>query len=272
MAKTYSSASARGLSLQDLAARFLLIALFIGSLLLVSFGRMDNPQAKVSSFFAPFGSFIASPIETTSGALGNFQTAWSNASNANQLAEENEILRQWKIRAEQLQAENTNLQRLMKVVPALNSTDLTARVLGSVAGPYRQQMQIAAGSNDGVEVNMAVVDSAGLVGRVISTNDSTATILELTDINSRVAVVTGKSREHAVVKGLGDGSLGLFYLPEDTTLVAGEKIYTSGDGGLMPAGTLVGMVTKITETEIMVAPAIDRSRIDYVRLLLPAKR
>lgn len=271
MAKTYSSASARGMSLQDWATRFLLIALFLGSLILVSFGRMENAQAKIASFFAPVGSFIAAPIESTATAVDNFQAAFNNATNANQLAQENETLRKWKLRAEQLQAENATLHRLMKLVPVLNNKDLTARVLGSVAGPYSHQMQIAAGAAQGVEQNMAVVDADGLVGRVISTNDNSATIMVVTDINSRVAVVTGKSREHAVVKGLGDGHLGLFYLPEDTKLVLGEKIYTSGDGGLMPAGTLIGTVTDITETETMVSPAIDRRRINFVRLLLPVQ-
>lgn len=271
MAKPHSFASTRSLSLQELATRLLLVMLFLGSLILVGLGRTENTQAKLANFFAPVGSFIASPVETSTSAMDKFHTAFTHATNAGDLAKENEILRQWKLRAEQLQAENAKLQQLMKVVPALHSKDLTVRVLGSVAGPYSHQMQIAAGSEQGVEQDMAVVDSDGLVGRIISINDLNATIMALTDINSRVAVITGKSREHAVVKGLGDGNLGLFYLPEDTKLQSGEKIYTSGDGGLMPAGILVGTVTTISETDTMVAPAIDRSRLDYVRLLLPAK-
>ncbi|MDG1286116.1 MAG: rod shape-determining protein MreC [Rickettsiales bacterium] len=273
MSKTFSHASSRAPSLQDWAGRFVFIALFFGSVLLVAIGRFEDTsmgqvQQKVSGFLAPIGSFIASPVETSLTTMTNFQTALSNATNANQLAAENVALQQWKLRAEQLQAENTALRQLMKVVPVMNTVDLTVRVLGSVAGPYSHQLQLAAGSDDGVKENMAVVDGHGLVGRVMGMTGSSSQVLTLTDINSRVAVVTGKSREHAVVKGLGEGYLGLYYLPEDTKIQLGEKLYTSGDGGLMSAGILVGAVVEITETGVTVAPIVDRARLDYVRLLI----
>ncbi len=273
MAKSYSHASSRAPSLQEWAGRLVFIALFLGSVLLVAIGRFEDTslsqvQHKVSGFFAPIGSFIASPVETSLSAVTNFQTALGNVGNANQLAAENAALQQWKLRAEQLEAENAALHQLMKVVPVMNTVDLTARVLGSVAGPYSHQLQLAAGADDNVKENMAVVDSHGLVGRVIGMTGGTSQVLAVTDINSRVAVVTGKSREHAVVKGLGEGHLGLYYLPEDTKLQAGEKLYTSGDGGLMSAGILVGTVVEVSETEVIVAPAIDRARLDYVRLLI----
>jgi len=268
MAKSSAYASGRRISLQEIAARFLLVFLFVGALLLAVIGRMDNAQAKLGGFFAPIGSFLSSPIESTTGGIGEVHQAFDNAKNANQLAQENKLLREWKARAEQLQVENTTLHRLLKVAPTVQHKELTARVLGSVAGPYRHQWQIAAGSRDGVQQNMVAIDSDGLVGRVMNVNSSNSTVMAVTDINSRVAVITGKSREHAVVKGVGDNYLSLFYLPDDSQLQLGEKIYTSGDSGLMPTGILVGTVTEITKTEVKVTPAITRGRLSYVGLML----
>lgn len=273
MLKPYSTTKSRAHSWQDVAARFLFIGLFVGSLLLVAIGRFEDSslshaKQKLAGVLAPIGHFIASPVETTMRGVDNFQQAISHAQQANHLASENEILQQWKLHAEQLQAENEALRRLLKVVPVMHSADLTARVLGGAAGPYRHQLQLAAGMDDGVKESMAVVGSHGLIGRVASVSGGTSQLLALTDINSRIAVVTGKGREHAVVKGLGEEYLALHYLPEDTKIQPGEKLYTSGDGGLMPPGILVGTVAEIKEGQVIVKPAVDRTRLDFVRLLV----
>jgi len=271
MSKPYTSSHAY--AWQDWASKLLFILLFAASLVMVAVGRFENTslqraQEAATGLWAPIGHFIASPVQTTTAGLDQLRDTLHNARNAGTLAQENEILRQWKQRAEQLQAENESLRKLLKVVPATQTTDLTARVLGSIAGPYSHQLQLAAGSEEGVVPSMAVVDSDGLVGRTLSATPRTAEVLLLTDINSRVAVVTGKSHEHAVAKGQGDTLLALDYLPQDTKIEVGEKIYTSGDGALLPAGILVGTVSEITGGQAKVIPAVDTSRLDFVRLLL----
>lgn len=270
MAKPYTSAHSRTASSRDWATRGLFILLFLASLMLVAFGRSDQQAARnsVSNFFAPIGSFISSPVDTTAMMINNAEQFFMNAGNAGQIAEQNTVLKQWKLQAEQLAAENAQLKALLNVVAPAATKDLTTRVLGSVAGPYRHNYHIAAGTDHGVDTKMAVINEKGLVGRVVQTNASTSSFMAVTDINSRIAVIAGKSRDHAVVKGLGENQMALHYLPEDTQLVVGEKLFTSGDGGLMPAGILVGTVAEVTETQIVVSPAYDRSRLDYVRLLL----
>ncbi len=258
---------------QDWVNRFLLVGLFLGSLLLVLIGRnednrMEDFQQSISGFFAPVGSFLSSPVKTTLSSVDAFSEAYDNIENMERLADENAALLQWKQRAEQLEQENISLRSLLKAVPIMKSGELTAKVLGNVTGPYSHELHIDAGSMAGVKLGMVAVNEHGMIGRITQANANISHILPLTDIHSRIAILTGKGREHAVVKGLGEQLLRLYYLPEDSQITLGEKLYSSGDGGFMPAGILVGTVTKITKTGIFVTPATDRSRLELVRLLV----
>ena len=261
----------RALSWRDWSGRVAVAGLFIASLLLVLMGRFDNETVEEigqsgSGVLASIGHFAASPVQATGAFFQKFQESWTHLEQLERLAAENETLKQWQLRAEALESENQRLRKLLKLVPVIHHQDLTAEVLGSMGGPYRHYLNIAAGSQNEVVEGMVVLGDQGLVGKVIKAHRLTSQVMLLTDTGSRIAVVTGKSRERAMVRGLGDGSLELYYLPEDTQIQVGEKIYSSGDGGFMPAGILIGEVINIEKTGVRVAPITDRARLDYVRL------
>ncbi len=273
MNKHSSYTTKRTLTVQDWMGRAVFAALFIGAITLVIFGRNDDSslldlRQSTSNTLSSLSDFISSPIDGVIAITQSAKITVSNAANSAQIAKENAVLKKWKQRAEKLQAENSALRRLLQTVPTMHHEELTVKLLGSTAGPYSHQYYIAAGSQQGVGKEMAVVNAQGLVGRVMSVSANQSSIMALTDIHSRIAVVTGKSREHAVVKGLGEPHLGLFYLPEDTQVAIGEKLYSSGDSSLMPAGILVGTVASISREGVKVIPAIDKSRLDFVRLIL----
>jgi rod shape-determining protein MreC len=59
----------------------------------------------------------------------------------------------------------------------------------------------------------------------------------------------------------------LVYLPQNAQVLAGDRIVTSGHGGVFPPGLPIGVVTSIDEGAIKVMPYVDWNRLEYIRLL-----
>jgi rod shape-determining protein MreC len=101
-----------------------------------------------------------------------------------------------------------------------------------------------AGSRDGARLGQAVIDAGGLLGQIIETTPSHATVLLLTDPDHAVPVVVARNGVRLIVYGRGD-YLELSDVPMNTDVKVGDVIVTSGLGGRFPAGFPVGTVTAL---------------------------
>ena len=122
---------------------------------------------------------------------------------------------------------------------------------------------------------MPVIADEGLVGHVISVTGTTAKVQTLLDASSAVSSVVGTARDAVVVKGnLQDTSkLKGTYIPTTATLLEGDKVETSGLGGIYPKGIHVGTVKKVTNTDnvtdryALVEPAVDFDKLATVLVI-----
>ena len=92
-----------------------------------------------------------------------------------------------------------------------------------------------------------------------------ARVLLLTDLNSRIPVAVEGSRARAVLLGDNSPLPRLDYLPAGAEVVVGDRIVTSGDGGLFPAGLPIGQVVAVGDGGIRVQPLVDLDRLEFVR-------
>ena len=113
----------------------------------------------------------------------------------------------------------------------------------------------------------AVVMNGGLVGRVIETGKSSSRILLLTDINSKIPVISIDSRERSILAGNNTENPKLLYMPKESKIVDGEVIITSGDGDMLPPGLMVGKATKLADGSYEVLPFVSWHNIEYVSIL-----
>ena len=86
-------------------------------------------------------------------------------------------------------------------------------------------------------------------------------------LNSRSPVVAEQSRTRAILAGDNSARPRLVFLPENAKLTPGERIVTSGHGGALPAGLLVGIVTSAGEGTVRVEPIVDWDQLEYVRVI-----
>ncbi|HEX4616918.1 MAG TPA: rod shape-determining protein MreC [Stellaceae bacterium] len=183
------------------------------------------------------------------------------------LAEENERLLGWQQVALRLSAENAELRDLSKLVAEPAISFVTARVIADSGGAYARGVMVNAGRDSGVTRGQAAITGEGLVGRAFEVGSRAARILLITDLNSRVPVVVDGTRQRAILAGDNSARPSLRYVDSGGTIRIGDRIVTSGEGGVFPPGLPVGVVASVDSEGARVEPYAALPRVDYVRLV-----
>jgi rod shape-determining protein MreC len=184
-----------------------------------------------------------------------------------QLRKERDRLLQWEAAGRRLEAENQALQRLLRFIPHEARGFISARVIADTGGAFAHSLVLNAGSDDDVRRGQAVVSGDGLVGRVVGVGARSSRILLLTDLNSRIPVVTEQSRVRAVLAGNNTSRPVLDHLPPNDTVTVGERVVTSGHGGVFPPGLPVGVIVSVSDSGTVVQPLVATDRLEYVRVV-----
>jgi rod shape-determining protein MreC len=230
-------------------------------------GAIDQARALVADAVTPILDFASRPISGTVDALENAQSLMALAKENAALRETNQRLRNWQAVAYRLEAENGALRELLRMVPDPQSRYVTGRVVADNGGAFVRSVLVNAGGRDGVIQGQAAVTGEGLAGRVAQVGGRSARVLLLTDMNSRIPVMLAHSRERAVLAGNNTNRPALLYLGPRSRVEAGDRVLTSGDGGVFPAGLPVGVVASVGDGTVMVQPFVDWDRMEYLRLI-----
>lgn len=176
-------------------------------------------------------------------------------------------------------SEVERLRQILSLTPPVDWTRRAARIISHRLGPNAalETFLIDKGSAHGVTVNMPVVSPDGVVGRVLRLSATAATILLITDPNSRIPVVSQKNRTQGIVKGEGPTKeLTLQYVPQGAPIEEGEVLVTSGLEEIFPKGLPVAKVTSIGRSGsslfqlIHAAPLFTPRQLEEVALLFKA--
>ncbi|MBX3492194.1 MAG: rod shape-determining protein MreC [Parvibaculum sp.] len=183
------------------------------------------------------------------------------------LRAENARLLAWKEMALNLEARVARYEALLNVQldPSINY--VSGRAVSDAGGPFVDTVLVNVGREQGAKSGLAVVDTDGLVGRIVSTGPKASRVLLLTDLNSRIPVVIEPAHYKAVLAGDNTEWPKLEYLTNVSAVSPGDRVVTSGDGGLIPSGLPVGLVIQTNDGNLRVQTFSDRGRLDFVRVL-----
>jgi rod shape-determining protein MreC len=159
------------------------------------------------------------------------------------------------------------LRSLLRLVPQPAVSFVTARVIANSGGAFVRNFLVDAGSDSGVARGQAVITGDGLVGRVVEVGTRAARILLVTDLNSRIPVIVERSRQRAILSGDNSGRPLLEYRDPAAAVNIGDRLVTSGEGGVFPPGLPVGVVSAVNGGTPRVAPYVELSRVEYVRIV-----
>jgi rod shape-determining protein MreC len=269
----------------------LLVILGLLFLVLNEAGLLTPVESALHYVLDPLQRVFAGGMEVTGGLFGSVREARELRSQVAELQARADALTVENVRLREYEAEVQQLRSMLNFVSeypieAPLGADVVSRdacetypcaeVVGTDPNPYLRYITINVGAQQGVEVGMPVVSSgAALVGRVSQVGPRTAKVQLLTDADSAVASLIQRTRVTGLVTGQPDGSLKMDYVAqsEELDVGVGDIVLTSGLGGVMPKGLVIGQVSDVERAPyemfqpILVRPAVDFSRLELVLVI-----
>jgi rod shape-determining protein MreC len=242
------------------------------SVIMIILGKVDQVmfeplRISLTDATAPILDALSRPVVAAGNMIDDaLQLLHLRQQNA-RLEKENLQLLHWRQAALTLAAENAQLRGLLKLVPESAVSYVTARVIADSGGAYVRNLMVDAGSDSGVSHGQAAIAGEGLVGRVEEVGTRAARILLITDLNSRVPIIVERSRQRAILAGDNSERPLLVYLDPAGALKIGDRVVTSGEGGVFPPGLPVGIVAAVDGEAPRVEPHVDLSRVEYLRIV-----
>lgn len=232
---------------------------------------VDRLRTGLDGVVAPTLKVVNAPVRKAEKIVAD-KTSLLTAHRDNQrLREENETLRHWQAVARALKAENDNLRKLADYRPSENVTYVTAQVIAQSPEAYAGTLMLNAGLAQGLASLAPVIDSDGLIGRLVDVGENTSRVLLLSDSRSRIPVITANTRQHAILAGTGDELMRMTFVGGDSSSIElGEPIMTTSEGGLIPESVMVGTVFRRDASGLLVKPMRPLARAEYVRIMIAA--
>ena len=226
----------------------LIILVFISNLKLNKFSYIENA---FSNLIMPIQSGITFIKNKLSGNDNYFVTMDSLQKENEELKQKNTELEESLRQLEMIQAENSTLKEYLNLTKQYeNYKTIPAYIINKDVSNYSSIFIINVGTDNGVSENMTVIAAEGLVGHVISVTKDTAKVQTLIDTSNVVSGTLENSKDNVIARGTLNGNeLKATYVSTDTVLTEGEKLHTSGMGGIYPKGIYIGSIKKINETK-----------------------
>ena len=227
--------------------RFSLFVLIILSIILLFAETIETkPLNYLRSFIKDTiyrGSLVVSiPFKSFGSITEDVSTHINLYENYSKLKIENNKLKNNISKSDFLELENTQLRKLIEEQVTSSSNLASARVMLDKQSPYLNSLIINIGSNKNIKNGMAVLDGTNFIGRIVDVNFFSSRVLLVSDLNSKIPVITVPSAHHAILSGHGENAPSLEYLPENHNIVEGDKVYTSGKEGIFSPGIPVGVI------------------------------
>ena len=229
--------------------------------------RVERLRADIVDRVVPGFDWLLLPITTVAGMIDDFQSYARIYEQNQELRRELQQMSAWKEAALQLEQQNAKLLDLNNVRLDPNFTWITGRVLADSGSPFRQSVLLNVGSRDGITDGWAAMDGIGLVGRISGTGRRTARVILLTDASSRLPIAIQPSGRTAILQGDNTAAPIVDFLENPALVRPGDRIVSSGSGGVFPAGLLVGQVAQGPDGTLRARLSADYERLEFLRVL-----
>ena len=255
-------------SVAVIVAGVIAVAILIGdrreTLQAEAYGASKNV---VDSVAAPVGGAISAPVRWTGGGIDAVRGYFFAISQNQALHKENLELERYRDAAIALNNENQRLRALLNLKTDPPIPMVAGHVVLDARGPFSNTRLADVGSEQGIVIGNPVMSERGLVGRVVGVARGASRILLLTDIASRTPVMVDRTNARAILTGDGGGHPKLAYMRGVDPVKIGDRVLTSGDGGIFPRGLPVGVAVRGVDGAWRVRLDSDDAPIDFVRIL-----
>lgn len=263
-----------------------LILLLVGVIFLValiSFSLKDRENAslpeQIIKDVVGFGqSIFSKPTQYITGVFDNVDSLLNTYEENKRLKGRLEEFAKLQADVNDLASENTRLREIVDKKDDLREYEpIQATVIARNPDQWEEKVILDKGNVHGVKRNMAVLTAQGLIGKVILTTPFTSTVelLSTQNPNYRVsAMVAGETEVFGLIEGYDDErkELILKRIDSDIEIKKGQKIESSGLGGIFPKGLLIGEITEVTTDDFgltkmaYIKPSAEFALLDHVMI------
>lgn len=262
-----SSRRQRNIALLGRAATIAAVA--IAAMLLVlsraSPDRYSALRSGAADLVAPLWAAILVPLAEVQAAAGSVADYFKAVEKVRLLEGRDRMYQIERERHLQALHENRELKKLLRVTEPSRERIGVFAISGSSTGAYVRYALISGGSRHGVEPGQPVLAAAGLIGRTVDVGSRATRVMLLTDVSSRVPVRVVRTGLPALLIGKNLPLLDVDLSgPSNSEVRVGDRLVTSGDGGLFPPGLAVATVVRVSGDMPEARPATTPDGLDYV--------
>jgi len=224
----------------------------------------------------PFEIAIHWTLDSMVGFYENYISLWRTRSENQTLIDENRKLVNTILNLRELEQENIRFRSLLQFKETYKVETVVARMIAKDVSSEFRSIRINRGELSGIKPNMAVINSEGVVGRVLRADRDTSDVVTLLDPLSAIDAYILRSRVRGIVEGLTDTLCQLKFALRVDDIQPGDLLLSSGLGGNFPKGVPVGSVIKVTRKsygitqKVEVKPSVDFARLEEVMVVTHA--
>ncbi len=251
--------------------------LFLGVCLIIALGLIATSQA---GFLDPIKGIVAAPLNfvtglfnrTTQDAVKVADISSDVPTLQKRVADLEEALARYQSELVELREVASDYQRLSELVNYTSQTQnqefIAADVISNAdANAPLQTISINKGTRDGISIGMPVITQLGLVGRISDVTANASRVLLITDVSSAISGRLQTTRDEGSVVGQASTDLRMEFIPLNAKVQEGDIVITSGLGGNLPAGIVIGQITSVQQREFeLFQNAVVRSLNNFATL------
>ena len=229
------------------------------------------------------GRLFSEPVNVVVRFVNSVDTLINTFEENQQLKRSIDQVDQLQVRLEDLEAENEKMVQELDLKKVLSQfRTVSATVITRNPDQWMETMVINVGSNEGISEDMAVMSGKGMIGRIVEVNPSSSKVLLLTSqqsnvgkVSARVQIGDGKSA-NGIVSSF-DPKSGYFKMTQvdpNAQIKAGDRVISSGLGGIIPSTLLIGEVVNSKKDdyglfqEVEIRPAGEMTDIRFVTVII----
>lgn len=225
-------------------------------------------------------------VSYPANSINDFIDSVSDLSNTYQenqsLKQKIDTIHELEVQLSELKRDNQKMKETLKLQDTLNDyTLVNATVIARNPDTWRDVITINKGSNDGIQPQMSVMSDNGLVGKVMDVNPTSARVALLSNADNtliRVAAMIQNEKEpiYGTITGYDDktNTLVMSQIQATQDIKVGDKVVTSGLGGISPNSLYIGTVEEVAMDrfglykEVKIHPAADTNDVRYVTVVI----
>lgn len=250
----------------------LILLVFLSNLKIEKISYIENAFSKMIMPIQSGFTFLKNKLQGDEEYFANLDTLKEENK---KLKEKNSNLEGELRRLEMIESENKTMKEYLNLSEQYKQYEtVPAYIINKDTSNYSKIFVINVGSKNGLKKDMTVIAAEGLVGHVISVTDTTAKVQTLVDSSNIVSATLENSGDTVICRGmLENNQLKATYVSTNTMLTEGEKIYSSGMGGIYSKGVYIGTIKRIIQTKnitdrnFIVETAVDFENLETVLVI-----